>query len=657
MDWVDPLEEGDPRQIGPYRLRGRLGKGGMGVVYLGESPGGRKVAIKVIQPDLAQDPEFRRRFAREVRAAREVGGFHTAQVVAANTDANPPWMATAYIRGPSLAQVIAEQGPRSEADVLKLGAALAEGLAEIHAKGIIHRDLKPGNVILAEDDEPRIIDFGIAKSAGADSLGRSTDASLTTPHTIIGTLHYMSPEQLNGDKNLTDRSDIFALGAVLVYAATGHDPFNGFTNTEVGEQIRRGAADLGPLTGNLRGVITACLNTDPKKRPSAKELLDFNFPAAAGEPATNGASGPVTRADPYVQPLQALAGGSPRAAVGEFPVTSTMYVAPRTPPQPGPSGAPPSPTALRQAREPRQRRWLVPLAAAGTVAVVGLAGLGGVLLLHKHPANGSSANVASVTGVLAATLSPAGSVAWSVAFGPDSTLASGDSNGNTYLWNAATRKHTSTLTSPADQAGVFSVAFGPDGIIATGEDHRRTDLWNAATGRHVATLSDDSDPAAPDQVVPSVAFGPDGIIATDQVGTTDLWNATGKLIARLPDPPGSAGVFSLAFGPTGTLAVGDHNGRVYLWNTTTRKISTTLTDPASKGVGSVAYAPDGTLATGDSNGSTYLWNTATRKVTATLTDPASSGVASVAFASNGTVLAAGDSNGSTYLWNITDHAS
>ena len=601
---MDPLEEGDPRQIGPYRLRGRLGKGGMGVVYLGESPGGRKVAIKVIQPDLAQDPEFRRRFAREVRAAREVGGFHTAQVVAANTDANPPWMATAYIRGPSLAQVIAEQGPRSEANVLKLGAALAEGLAEIHAKGIIHRDLKPGNVILAEDDEPRIIDFGIAKSAGADSLGRSTDASLTTPHTIIGTLHYMSPEQLNGDKNLTDRSDIFALGAVLVYAATGHDPFNGFTNTEVGEQIRRGAADLGPLTGNLRGVITACLNTDPKKRPSAKELLDFNFPAAAGESATNGASGPVTRADPYVQPLQAFAGGSPRAAVGEFPVTSTMYVAPRTPPQPGPSGAPPSPTALRQAREPRQRRWLVPLAAAGTVAVVGLAGLGGVLLLHKHPANGSSANVASVTGVLAATLSPAGSVAWSVAFGPDSTLASGDSNGNTYLWNAATRKHTSTLTSPADQAGVFSVAFGPDGIIAT-----------------------------------------------DQVGTTDLWNATGKLIARLPDPPGSAGVFSLAFGPTGTLAVGDHNGRVYLWNTTTRKISTTLTDPASKGVGSVAYAPDGTLATGDSNGSTYLWNTATRKVTATLTDPASSGVASVAFASNGTVLATGDSNGSTYLWN------
>ena len=602
---MDPLEEGDPRQIGPYRLRGRLGKGGMGVVYLGESPGGRKVAIKVIQPGLAQDPEFRRRFAREVRAAREVGGFHTAQVVAANTDANPPWMATAYIRGPSLAQVIAEQGPRSEADVLKLGAALAEGLAEIHAKGIIHRDLKPGNVILAEDDEPRIIDFGIAKSAG-DSLGRSTDASLTTPHTIIGTLHYMSPEQLNGDKNLTDRSDIFALGAVLVYAATGRDPFNGFTNTKVGEQIRRGAADLGPLTGNLRGVITACLNTDPKKRPSAKELLDFNFPAAAGESATNGASGPVTRADPYVQPLQALAGGSPRAAVGEFPVTSTMYVAPRMPAQPGPSGAPPSPTARRQARrEPRPRRWLVPLAAAGTVAVVGLAGLGGVLLLHKHPANGSSANVAAVTGVLAATLSPAGSVAWSVAFGPDSTLASGDSNGNTYLWNTATRKQTSTLTSPADQAGVFSVAFGPDGILATGEDHRRTDLWNA----------------------------------------------TGKLIARLPDPPGSAGVFSLAFGPAGTLAVGDHNGRVYLWNTTTRKISTTLTDPASKGVGSVAYAPDGTLAVGDSNGSTYLWNTATRKVTATLTDPASSGVASVAFASNGTVLAAGDSNGSTYLWN------
>ena len=211
---MDRLQTGDPGQVGAFRLLGRLGEGGMGRVFLGESRGGRKVAIKVVHPHYANDPDFRRRFAHEVAAARQVGGFHTAAVVGADPEADPPWMATAYIPGPSLADAVAQRGPLDRAGVGRLGAALAEGLAAIHECGLIHRDLKPGNVILAEDG-PRIIDFGIAKGADATALTGSS--------AVIGTLRYMSPEQLNGQE-LTPQCDIFALGTVLAYAATGHDP-------------------------------------------------------------------------------------------------------------------------------------------------------------------------------------------------------------------------------------------------------------------------------------------------------------------------------------------------------------------------------------------------------------------------------------------------
>ena len=155
---VEPLGVSDPRQVGAYRLLGRLGAGGMGQVFLGESPGGRKVAVKLVLPQHAADAEFRQRFAREVAAARQVGGFHTALVVDADPDADPPWMVTAYVPGPSLDAAIRQNGPLGTEDVRRLGAALAEGLAAVHACGLVHRDLKPSNIILAEDG-PRIIDL------------------------------------------------------------------------------------------------------------------------------------------------------------------------------------------------------------------------------------------------------------------------------------------------------------------------------------------------------------------------------------------------------------------------------------------------------------------------------------------------------------------
>ena len=183
---MDELQSEDPRQIGPYWLERRLGSGGMGRVYLGRSPGGRQVAIKVIRLELAEDADFRARFAREVSAARKVSGIFTASVVDADLKGPVPWLATSYIAGPSLADAIATRGPMPESIVLRLAAGLAEGLSAIHAAGVVHRDLKPSNVLLA-DDGPRLIDFGISRSMEASAL--------TQTGTVVGSPGFMSPEQ------------------------------------------------------------------------------------------------------------------------------------------------------------------------------------------------------------------------------------------------------------------------------------------------------------------------------------------------------------------------------------------------------------------------------------------------------------------------------
>jgi serine/threonine protein kinase len=261
---MDPLRVGDPRQVGVYRLVNRLGDGGMGQVFLGVSPGGRPVAVKVIRPEFSTDIEFRQRFAREVDAARRVGGFHTAPVVDAGPYDDPPWMVTAYIAGPSLQAVVTDGGPLAPAGVSRLGAALTEGLGAIHRSGLVHRDLKPANIIMA-DDGPRIIDFGIAQAAGATSL--------TTPGTVIGTYSFMSPEQVRAD-SATPESDVFALGCVLAYAATGRPPFDASNGAAIIYRVLNEQPDLGDLPpGVLRDTLVACLAKDPHRRPLLPDLL------------------------------------------------------------------------------------------------------------------------------------------------------------------------------------------------------------------------------------------------------------------------------------------------------------------------------------------------------------------------------------------------
>ena len=209
------LQPEDPQLIGSYRLRGRLGAGGMGQVYLGLSPGGRAAAVKVIRADLAQDPEFRERFRREITVARQVSGLFTAPVIDADVDGPVPWLATAYVEGPSLADAVSQHGPLPPRSVLTLAAGLAEGLNAIHAAGVVHRDLKPANVLLAQDG-PRVIDFGISRAIEASAL--------THTGLVVGSPGFMSPEQAEG-RPVGPPSDVFSLGAVLAFAATGQGPF------------------------------------------------------------------------------------------------------------------------------------------------------------------------------------------------------------------------------------------------------------------------------------------------------------------------------------------------------------------------------------------------------------------------------------------------
>lgn len=306
---MDGLSPSDPREVGPYRLLGRLGSGGMGRVYLGRSPSGRRVAVKVVRNDISDDPGFRGRFRREVELAMRVGGHWTAAVVGADPDAPEPWIASEYIPGPSLHSRITDGGPLSAAEVRDLGAGLAEALASIHALNLVHRDLKPSNILLT-DTGPRVIDFGISKAL--ESSGAST--ALTHTGVVIGTPGFMSPEQATGAQVGTP-SDVFSLGTVLAHAATGAEPFGTGSPVALLYRVVGEEPDLSAVPGELRGIIALCLAKDPARRPSAAALVTL---LTGGEHPTEPALAAVptvayTRGtDAAEAPLELIDGGEDR---------------------------------------------------------------------------------------------------------------------------------------------------------------------------------------------------------------------------------------------------------------------------------------------------------------------------------------------------------
>jgi Protein kinase domain len=373
---MEPLTADDPRQVSVFHLRARLGAGGMGRVYLGSSPGGRAVAVKVVHPELARDPEFMARFRREVEAASSVGAVYTAPVVSAGPDDSPPWLATVYVPGPSLAELVRGTGPLPEAAVWRLAGGLTEALQAIHGRGLVHRDLKPGNILIAVDG-PRVIDFGISRALHGTAL--------TGTRTTMGTPAYMSPEQAAGGE-IGPASDVFALGSVLAFAATGTAPFEGGEPLSVIFRIVHGEPDLGRVPPAFGRLVAGCLAKDPVARPSLAALLDAVAAGAASFP-------PEAPGQYWPDPVAAAIAG--QAAPGSF--TPAAFPAARTPPvvslggttappaHPATPARPDPGTSPAPGRRDGRGRWLLLGGAAVAAAVIGT-----VLALTLAPGSSSS---------------------------------------------------------------------------------------------------------------------------------------------------------------------------------------------------------------------------------------------------------------------------
>lgn len=387
---MEALTPEDPRTLGAYRLLARLGSGGMGRVYLARSDRGRTVAVKLVHPELATQEEFRSRFRQEVRSALRVGGDWTAPVLDADTEAAVPWVATGYIAGPSLRQVVGQDfGPLPERSVRILGAGLARALQAVHAAGIVHRDLKPSNVLITLDG-PRVIDFGIARA-----LETVTDGGLTRTGAAVGSPGFMSPEQVRGAQ-VTPASDVFCLGSVLAYAATGRMPF-GTADSGVHALMYRIAEeepDLAAVPEALRPLIAAFLVKDPAARPTPEEALERTGAAGlltdlrSGEPWLPG--GLVAQLGRHAVQLldvedPTATAPDPGASIPAEPPTQVVPPAdPPTvtaPPAPGYGyGYPPPPPPPPRSRTPY-------LLAA--IVVAGLLAGGGTVYLLRHQQSGS----------------------------------------------------------------------------------------------------------------------------------------------------------------------------------------------------------------------------------------------------------------------------
>ena len=334
-----PLAPGDPPRLGRYQLIGLLGHGGMGRVYLGISPSGGQVAVKVMHPQFAGDTSFRERFRREAEVAMRVSGPFTAKVVDSGVDDRLPWLATEYIPGPTLAQLVTEHGPLPDASVRALAAGLAQALGDIHSRRIVHRDLKPANVILSVTG-PRVIDFGIARAM--DGMG------MTATDELLGTVNYMSPEQLAG-RDVTGQSDVYSLGAVLVYASTGKTPQRPVL-TAGPAPGPRGAPGLGDVPPGLRALIARCLRPDPRQRATLAEVM--------GECGHTG----IPRLNDWL-PRSAAAFVRTRAQQLQGNVTTLLNGRRAAPPPAGPDGQQPAVPSRRTARH-RYRALSARVAAA-----------------------------------------------------------------------------------------------------------------------------------------------------------------------------------------------------------------------------------------------------------------------------------------------------
>ncbi|WP_338700013.1 serine/threonine-protein kinase [Streptomyces sp. Q6] len=418
-----PLLADDPTVVAGYRIAARLGAGGMGRVYLSHTQGGRPVALKVVRPELADDPDFRRRFRREMEAARRVRGAYTAELIDGDADGTPPWLATLYVPGPSLAEAVARRGPMPVPAVLWLMAGVAEALHAIHGAGIVHRDLKPSNVLLASDG-PRVIDFGISLASGISSH--------TVTGTSIGTPQFMAPEQAAAGQ-VTAATDVFALGQTAAFAALGEPLYGDGPAVSVLYRIVHEAPDLSGLPAELRPLISRCLAADPADRAGLTEIVEWcrrelgpDADAGTGLSVWREVTGPeVTVPRPVPAPAPAPLGTR---------VYATEPLSPWRAPDAGPTG----PTwADPETRRSRRRRNALIGVAGAAVGLLLLGGLGwglyeGIDRARAARSNGAASQSSGSSGLTGTSGSSgsSGSSAGSDSSGANATSGTTDAAGS-----------------------------------------------------------------------------------------------------------------------------------------------------------------------------------------------------------------------------------
>ena len=642
----------------------------MGQVYLARTPGGRQVVVKVILPELADDPEFRARFAREAEAARLVGGFHTAQVVDADPEADAPWIATAYIPAPTLESTVREHGPLNFSEVRSLAVGLAEGLEAIHHCGLVHRDLKPANILLA-DDGPRIIDFGIARPLG--------DTGVTRTGAFIGTLAYISPEQTRG-LPVTPAGDVFSLGTVLTFAATGGNPFSADTPAAVVLKVITPTQAPAGLPPDLSEIISACWDPAPEERPTPAEIIGRLSPGSlpAGQ---NPLSSPHTDiSDPSIDTLL-----NPTLLRTEQMTEKQALEKKEEEPDrlraPYISGVPEFTASRRKHEEttdtvddgaPRERprRRLLTLAVC-TLLFIGLVYRPFIGGWEPPP---SRIEPALATGTLIEPREGAVGTRQGIevmAISSDgTTLAAQDfyRSGSGFLrpsideryvrlWDVETGKiRTARKGAPGLGGGRF-VSTLEGALLVIERNSDGTWLRDISTGDLLFSFDEEEQGK-----LKEVGFGTDMSVYASE-GSDDrvhLWDVeNGGLLSTLPehDDPASVGPFS----PDGSLLAVRQGNDLLLWDV--RAGERTVTIPLGEERSSPPmFSPDGsTIAAGDENGTVRLWDTSSGEVLSTfIAYPHSlwreligrGSVDAIAFSPDGSMIAAGGESSKVHIWDV-----
>jgi hypothetical protein len=604
---MEPLQARDPRRVGDYALFGRLGASTLGVVFLGRSSEGEMVTLTVLDDRWAADEQFRARFTAAVIAARAVSCPRTASVVDADLTAAHPWLAATYVQAPSLAELVAAEGPIAVDRLLPLAGALAEGLACVHAAGIVHRDLAPGQVLMASDG-PRITGFGIAPPADLDLAVRAGGMSTT--------MAFLSPEQVGGQPP-TPASDMFAFGGVLYLAATGEAPFGIGPASAVLTRIVRADCDLSRIPHpELAGLLATCFVTDPARRPSSVEVVDWVRRAAASPAASAAPVSPAT----------------PAASVTRTPATPAIPVT-RTPA----TALPPQPPVAR----PRHTTVLRYLAAA--VAAVLLIGAG-VLAWTRLVSRSTPAAATTTIPTRPPTAVPA------TGDGSSGTQPEGAANGTPTTDAGPLTLATSRSVLSGHTNHALGVTLNAQGTwVATGGADSTARIWDAVTGAPVKTLT-----MPTEYWVMAVAFSPNGkLLATGSLdGSTRIWDlATGRITRTFPGHTG--GAFAVAFSPNGkVLATAGKDRVARLWSVTSGRRMRVLSGHTG-GLTGVAFSPDGALlATSSSDGTARLWNARTgKRIRALATTPR--GLAAVTFSPDSRSLVAAGRDGLTRMWRVS----